>query len=350
MRKKYWLALMATVCSAQPLIAGNDLISDTLLSVAAVDPVRESHHPQAGDPEEDKPDVLEYGGAIVLQYNSTRSVAGRFGTDPYAYLALTLTPHPRFELYTLLLQTREFGVNEAVATWHVGEDGKLDVSFGREYLPFGSFESAMVSYPLTQVQGSIRGEEVLKLSTQWRSFDSAVYAFEGASSVVGTDQQSHGYGLRLSYGNDNGYLGLDYISNLAETSQFSQEAVGRDIPGLSLHGEITFGRFTLLTEYITTARTLKPGDLGGEISVSARPSSWNLEMDIDLDKERTLAIAWNETNDTDELVEDATRRMVGMTYSQPIYKALSGAIEVAQFTDPDGGKEASLNLQLVLEF
>lgn len=114
-------------------------------------------------PHSDK--LLQIEGLIALQYDSSRGESGRFGTDPYAILGLTLIPYEKLELYTLLLQTRDFEVDEATVSWHFLSNNKLDLSFGRQYLPFGSYETKMVSDPLTQILGDIRGEEVFKINT-----------------------------------------------------------------------------------------------------------------------------------------------------------------------------------------
>jgi hypothetical protein len=334
----------------------------TQFSVAGVNPlhVTGKSNPRASAPANDQEDndqedndedeIWQVNGSIVLQYNSSRSSSGKFGTDPYALLGLTLTPNEQLEFYTLLFQGRDFEFDEAFATWHVFQEDKLDVSFGRQYLPFGAYDSGMVSDPLTQILGNIRGKEVLKASTQLGDVWASLYTFEGSSSIAGANKSENGYGLSLGYGKDNTYIGVDYISNLEESDQFSSNDVERDIPGIAIHGAYEFDRFTAIAEYITTSKELKPGDLDDEITTDARPAATHLELNIDLNKERSLAIAWNKVRDTHELEEDDIRKFFGVTYSQPVYKQLSGSIEVAQFTDSEGVQDKSVNVQLVLEF
>ena len=292
----------------------------------------------------------EAEGLVVLQYDSSRGESGRFGTDPYAILGLTLTPYKRLDFYTLLVQTREFEVDEAIVVWHALPDSKLDLFFGRQYLPFGSYETEMVSDPLTQVLGDIRGEEVFIVSTESDYFSASAYVFEGTSSLEGSDKHDQGYGFRIGYENDDYQFGVDYVSNLAESNQFSSNEIPKSISGIALYGSYEWDHFTLIGEHITSTQPLRPGDLYGEITLAAQPSATHIEVDIELNSNEVLAFAWNETRDTEELEEETTQQYWGASYSRRLYDHLTGAIEIAEFTSADGTTDETVNLQVIFDF
>ena len=151
-------------------ISSLSLASEAAQNSSATDPALAEEN-KAGGVSSNK--LLEVEGLIALQYDSSRGESGRFGTDPYATLGLTftpLTPLEKVKLYTLLLQSRDFEVDESIVSLQILPNNMLDLSFGRQYLPFGSYDSEMISDPLTQVIGSIRGEEVLRIDTHLRIY------------------------------------------------------------------------------------------------------------------------------------------------------------------------------------
>ncbi len=304
--------------------------------------------------DDDEQDILEVEGVVVLRSDSSSMTSSRYGTDPYALVDVDFTPNEKLGISLALFQSKNFDLDEAAVTWHVLPDNKLNISAGRQYVSFGSFDTAMVSSPLTEIMGITRSDKVLNINTMRGSFDTTAYIFDSSSFADDRKNNSLDYGLSLDYGDgDDGVntIGISYISNLASSDQFSSEAIDIDIPGVALHSSIAFGSsIDLILEHIRTTKSLKNGDLDGEITQRARPSVSQVEINIDLKRSRLLALAWNKTSGTEELIEDNIRKYVGVTYSQSLYKALTGAIELARYTHSNDESNNSVNLQVIYSF
>ena len=339
------------------LMLSNPLFAtDTKQNLAAtrdeMEPVSNNNAESLSDKDDnDEQDVLEVDGVIVLQSNSSSTTASRYGTDPYILLDLNITPNEQLAFYLALVQSKNFDIDEAIATWHLLPDDKFNISVGRQYVHFGSFDTAQVSSPLTEVMGITHSDKVLSINTEYKKLDATAYIFESSSYTSDRKNNALDYGFSLDYGDDEKSAAIHYISNVASSDQFSSEVIDIDIPAIALYSSISLSSSIDVTvEHIRTTRSLKNGDLEGEITQRARPSASQIEFDMDLKQSRTLALAWNKTGGTEELIEDTIRKYVAITYSQPLYKSLSGAIELARYTNANNEKSNSVNLQVVFSF
>lgn len=273
---------------------------------------------------------LEVSGTLDVEYGAVR---GDVEHEQGSYVAMalvgaTVRPNDKLDMTANWIYEENINsvetpveVDEAYATWHAKEDGQLDVSFGKKYLPFGDFETAMVSDPLTLELGETRHDRVLQASGKHGSVDTAGYVFKG--------ETENGYGGSLNYGTEQATVGLDYLSHFLD----------EDVPALALHGTTGLGKITLRGEHLSATKALDDG---------AKPAASRLEADIDLNSDRTLAVAWNATQEAETL--ELPERAYGVTYRQPLYKALSGGLELMQAKHYSGDTANSLNAQLLYEF
>ncbi len=283
---------------------------------------------------------LEVYGTIELEYGASRGDSGNdYGTAlATGALGATFKPNDKFDITTTFLYEEDLHevatpaeVDEAFVAWHALPDEKLDISAGKQYLPFGSFETAMVSDPLTLDLGETRHDKVLMASGKPSDNISATaYGFEGESK--------DGYGVGIGYATENAHAGVDYLSSLLES----------DVGAVSIHGTVTMNRVTLTGEHLSATESFKTGDLDGTITTQAKPSATHLEASYDLNNDRTVALAWNKTKDAEEL--ELPEEYYGVAYRQPIYKDLSGALELVQVKGYDGAKDRAFTAQLAYEF
>jgi hypothetical protein len=228
-------------------------------------------------------------------------------------------------------------------------DEKLDMTVGRQYLPFGAFEKAMISSPLTKDLAEASQDKVLLASHKQGNFQTKGYVFAGTSpNTGGTGKHDAGYGLSVGYETDAATLGVDYLSNLAETNHFETNDVASEIPAIAVHGLTKIGRVTLIGEHIAAAKAFQPGDLDGAVTVAAKPATSQLEADVDLNNDRTVALAWSSSSNAAEI--DLAKEALGITYSQPLYKSLAGAVELMRSKSYDGANDNALTAQLSYEF
>lgn len=283
---------------------------------------------------------LEIYGTIELEYGASRGDSGNdYGTAlATGALGATLKPNDTFDITTTFLYEEDLHevatpaeVDEALITWHALPDAKFDLSAGKQYLPFGSFETAMVSDPLTLELGETRQDKVIMASGKpGNNISATAYGFEGESK--------DGYGIGIGYETENAHAGVDYLSSLLESN----------VGAVSIHGTVTRNRLTLTGEYLSATESFQAGDLDGTITAAAKPSATHLEASYDLNNDRTVAVAWNKTKDAAEL--ELPEEYYGVAYRQPIYKALSGAVELVQAKGYDGAKDKTFTAQLAYEF
>jgi hypothetical protein len=298
-------------------------------------------------------DKLDVSGAVETTYGISRGDSGHVNGPraDKAEVSVTYKPTDKFDLNAVgLYEDKKFSADEVKATWHALPDEKLDVTVGKQFFPFGSFDSAMVSDPITKSLGETRRNKVLLAASKRGNVKTAGYVFEGKSAQTGgTGTHKNGYGFSVGYEAEIGTVGMDYLSNLAESGHFgTANDVASQVPAIALHGTRKVGNVALSGEYMTAMKSFQPGDLEGTVTEAAKPAVTHLEAALDLKNDRTAAVAWNSSSNAQEM--DMTKEDVGITYRQPLYKNLNGGIELMQAKSYDGTKDKVLTAQLTYEF
>lgn len=309
-------------------------------------------------------DQLEVFGTIEVEYSDRRGDSPAESGSALATGALgtTLKPNAHFDITTSFLYEEDpnavatpLEVDESYVTWHALPQERLDLSAGKKYLPFGKFSTAMVSDPLTLELGETRSDAVLQARTQRGNLTTHGWVFDGKSTKTGgASQHNGGYGAGIAYTTDKAAIGADYLSNLAESANFDgKRNVNQRIPALAVHGSVKVGeRVTLLGEHLTALKRFQVGDVeedgNGGLTAPAKPAATHLEANLDLKRDRTLAVAWNNTRDAAEL--GLPKTAYGVAYRQPIYGDLQGALEWQRAKDYANARDNTLTLQLSYEF
>ncbi len=296
---------------------------------------------------------LEVTGALELTYGLSRGDSGHvYGpVADKAEVGITYKPNDKFDLNTVLLyEDKKFSADEAKVTWHALPDDKLDITAGKQYVPFGTFESEMVSDPITKELGETRGNAVVQASNTTGKIHTAGYAFEGKSAQTGgTGKHKSAYGLSVGYETETASVGADYLSNLAESKFFGTgNDVTNTVPAVALHGSVKRGAVTLQGEHIAAMKSFQPDDLEGAVTVAAKPAVTHLEADVDLNNDRIVAVALNNSSNAEEI--GLSKENMGVTYRQPLYKDLSGGIELMRAKGYDGVQDNIFTAQLSYEF
>jgi len=193
-------------------------------------------------------------------------------------------------------------------------------SVGRLYVPFGNFESNMISDPATLTLAETR-EEVVQIGFETEGgFYGSGYVFNGdADETKGsgyTDADNNhidNYGLNLGYAMESDDFALDvgmgYINNIG-TSDTLEGAIsdvggcGGDgcikdyVGGISLHAIATIGQFNLIGEYVSALDEFEAGELG--VADELKPKAWNIEGAYNFEiagKETVVALGYQKTDD-----------------------------------------------------
>ncbi len=257
----------------------------------------------------------------------------------------------------------DFEVDEAVLTIANPGVSPLFAAAGRMYVPFGNFETHLVSDPLTLELGETR-ESVLQLGFETGGAYGSVYTFNGeVEEAASRDHVGH-YGANLGYNKESEALGLDlaigYLSSIADSDGLQDTLGGVELDdrvgGAGAYAVLHAGPFSLIGEYITAAERFAARELNFN-GTGARPAAWNLEAAFQFElagRKAALASAWQGTEEALELGLPENRLLAGV--SVRILENTSLSLEWAREEDygtgtgGTGEKADSFTLQLAAEF
>jgi hypothetical protein len=237
-------------------------------------------------------------------------------------------------------------VDEATISYGFGEG--MSLTAGRQYVPFGNFETNLVSDPLTLDLAETR-ESALKLGFESGGLYGSVYTFNGDSDAAGATKVQQ-FGAQLGFGQeegDNRYnFGVSYTSALGDSDTI-QDAVTPTVDspaGIGIHGVWRRGPLSLIGEYVAASEAFV--DLSG-----AKPTAMNLEVGYDVKlggRDATVAAGYQNTTGASGLSLSETRTVAAISFG--IAENTGLAFEVAQAKDYAGATTNTVTMQLAAEF
>ncbi len=246
-------------------------------------------------------------------------------------------------------------------------EGAWSVTAGQVYLPFGTFESNMISDPLTLEIGETR-ETAVQFDFSANGFSGSTYVFNGANDEGGKDEID-GFGAAAGYemeGDERGFaLGLGWINDVGDSDGL-EGAIGDGLgeggvyasraPGWTGSVVLRFGDVSLIGEYLSALDEFQPGEVpfgdGG-----AEPSAWNVEAGYGFSlggRDATFALAAQGTDQALALELPESRYLASL--SVDLADRVSGTLEWARDEDYDAsaggtGNEAdAVTAQVAVEF
>lgn len=247
--------------------------------------------------------------------------------------------------------------DDATEPWEVDE-GTIDIDYdvlnfsaGRMYLPFGTFETHLVSDPLTLELGETR-EAALQLSMDWEGFYGAFYIYNGdlntAEAVAAGDDSIDQLGFSVGFDGEllglNINTGFDFISNIADSNTIQElvitaPQVDAYVAGWAIHANVTWDPITLIFEYVAAGEFLV-----GEVpfaGAGAVPSALHLEAAVGFsvfDTNMTFAVAYQSTAEASALDLPESKLLIGMGVELDENVSLKGEFaHVADYAVEDGG-------------
>jgi len=237
---------------------------------------------------------------------------------------------------------------------------------GKMYVPFGSFESNMISDPLTLELGETR-ESAAQVGFEASGFYGFFYAFNSDINETGDDDKIASFGANAGYGYLNDKMSLDlgigWINNIAAADNLSGyfDDAGitevQDYPaGLTAHLTLGYGPFMLIGEYLGALNAFDASELDFN-GRGAEPSAWNFEAAYTRaikGKETTFAVGYQKTDEALalELPEERILGCIGVE----IWENTSLALEYLHDEDysvNEGGTGNDANaatVQMAVEF
>jgi len=230
-------------------------------------------------------------------------------------------------------------------------DQAPSLHLGRMYVPFGMFNSYMVSDPLTLELGETQNTAVLfALEGDVWTFKSGV--FNGATDPVGDRNSIDSWvaSLEFSLGENLGF-GASYISDLAESgNELVQDAAlfTDSVAGVSAFLSARCGRFGLEAEYLGALEDFDAALVADGADLTGRqPEAWNLELAWMPTEQLQLAARYEQAGDFQSDV-----KRYGAAVSYGLYDHAIVALEYL-VADADVAADNPVNLvtaQLALEF
>jgi len=244
---------------------------------------------------------------------------------------------------------------------------------GQIYVPFGAYETNLISDPLTLEIGETR-ETTVQLGFVYQGFGGSVYAFNGDNKIDG-DSRLGSWGANLLYGQEREDItwtvGAGYISDLGDSDTLQDsvadnrsarldELIESGDPlagtfntdptertgGWTANFAVIANGFNLIGEYLTASDDFDPASLGFN-GQGAKPSAWNIELGYAFEifgKESVVAAAYQGTDEAVALELPQERWMLGLSVG--IFDNTALSLEYAYDTDydkDDGGTGDNAN-------
>lgn len=297
------------------------------------------------------PDWLEFGGLVEVEAGYTDPDGGSSeSTLNVTTVELGLVARINSMLSaeaTLLYEDdgeQELGVDVAALTLVPAEE--WSVIAGQFYLPFGVYESAMISDPLTLQLGEIR-ETAVMVNRESDGFVASLYGFAGDVSE-GTGDEVDNFGISAGYGVEDDGLqfaaSAGYINDIQDSDTIQDAVAGpaHRAGGMYASAQIGNGPLRFIAEYVGATDRIQTGE---------KPSALNLEVDYDLhilSYGTTIALGLQTSHDATGL--GLPRSTVLAAISVGILDNTSLAFEYARSEDYSGADTDTLTAQLAVEF
>jgi hypothetical protein len=225
------------------------------------------------------------------------------------------------------------------------------VHVGRMYVPFGMFNSYMISDPLTLEIGETQDTAALfALEGDLWVFKTGI--FNGDTDADGDNNHIDNFVASLELMPvENLAFGVSYINDLAESdNELVQDATlySSNVAGASAFLSAQCGQFGLELEYLTALDDFDTALVAiGEDLTGKRPEAWNIELAWMPTEKVQLAARYEEAND----FQDDVKRY-GATASYGLHEHVVIALEYLR-SDADVAVDDTVDVvtaQLALEF
>lgn len=237
--------------------------------------------------------------------------------------------------------------------------GGSSVTMGKTYVPFGVFDTAIISDPLTLELGETN-EVVLMYSNATGMFNVDLYLFNGEIDTIDTaaagDDTDMGYGFNVGLSKEDVFsVSLGYISNIADTDGITGFAAGIGnntmdafVAGLAISASASFGPVSLMLEQVSAMDKFSNLDFGGaSAATDMQPSAAMVDLAVDLGTVG-LGFSFQSTADADFLGLPETAFGVAAHFG--IADNTSLGAEFASWDEYNGTSGSQFLVQLATEF
>ena len=305
--------------------------------------------------------ILKINGAVETEFNTAEGYGGEKETEivlATVEVAIDAKINDQVDTHILLLYEEGEGdapvMDEGTVNFSLGNNSSI--ALGKLYLPFGTFETNLVSDPLTLELGET-GEVALMYNFSSAGFDSSLYVFNGDSDTDATladgNNTDLAYGLSLGYNMEESFMiNLGYLSNIADSDSLqslTDTNMTDFVAGIAFSTGFAFSSVSINLEYIAALDEFQTGDLGGDVPAGAKPSTTLVDLGIDIGGGFSIGAGYHGSSDAAflGLPESVTALALGYEFAEDT----SLAFEYATANDyaiADGGTGESASQILFL--
>lgn len=229
---------------------------------------------------------------------------------------------------------------------------------GRQYIPFGNFDSHFVTDPTTLVLGETNeGAVVAGYRFGGEMVDISLGAFNGSAQETGDDDMIDSYVASVAVNPMEGLMfGASYTSNLAGSDSFNEVVVDPDnldslVGGWNAFVSYEFlERFKIIGEYVGALDEFEAGEIYDAADGTRRqPAAWNIEIGTAITENIEVAARYGGSDDggADFLPET----QYGAIVNWGLFKNTNLALEYLHGEFEDDAQETdSIIAQLAIEF
>ncbi len=235
---------------------------------------------------------------------------------------------------TIELDTALISIADPDASWFANA--------GRYTLPFGNYNTNMLSDPLTGDIGEI-GVTALEAGYSANGASISAFTFQSSpSNDIDSFGAVLGYEGSTEQGNFSAHLG--YVNNLAESGGWVTD--GNQVPGWIASAQLDIASFTIIGEYL--AATDDFNDAGG-----TQPSAYNIEIGYSFDAgtlPAVVALGYQGTDDANHANWDIAENRVLGALSIEIMDGTSIGLEYMNEESYAGEDSDTVTGKLSVEF
>ena len=293
---------------------------------------------------------VEIGGKIELELASEMPAEGDGSTElgvGKAELAIGAAIDDEFSGEIVVKESDGIVLDGATLTYDAG--GGLSATGGLQGLPFGVYDTNLISDPLTK-QLAETGDVALVLGSEADQLTWSLFAFDGDNAPEGEDNIA-GFGAAIGFAveGDGSEFGLDlsWINHFGDTDTLGDVASFTDqVAGVAASARGRIGPASLLIETVTALDTLEAEEFG------AQPSAWMVEAAYDFslgNRDATAAVSIQGTDEAEAAELAETLMLLG--FSVGLSEGVGIGLEWAQSEGygADGADDA-ITVQLAAEF
>ena len=293
---------------------------------------------------------VEIGGVIELELVSESPADGDSSTEigvGKAELAIGAALDDQFSGEIVVKEDDGIVLDGATVTY--GPGGGLSATGGLQGLPFGVYDTNLISDPLTKKLGET-GDVALVLGGEADQFTWSLFAFDGDNAPESEDNiAGFGAGLGFAVEGEASEFGLDVslINHFGDSDTLGDVASYTDqVPGVAASARGRVGPASLLIETVAALDTLEAEEFG------AQPSAWMVEAAYDFalgSRDATAAVSLQGTREAAATELPETRMLLGISVG--ISENVGLGVEWAQSEGyGGGGSDNAITVQLAAEF